>query len=168
MNSPAMLKIKKIRESAQPLKKAYENPACTDIAIVHLIDVENGIARFGTGWTVEIPTGYLMLLFPRSSTGKKGWRLSNDVGVLDEDYRGEIIVSLEPSFFKGAEIIIESMKTQILINDLTEKMAKSIPLPSILVQFMICKKDNIPIQEVDSLSETQRGIGGFGSSDSIK
>lgn len=51
-------------------------------------------AKIHTGVRVEIPDGYVGLLFARSSLSKTGWILANSVGVIDSDYRGEIIVKL--------------------------------------------------------------------------
>lgn len=49
----------------------------------------------GTGISVEIPKGFFGLVVPRSSTGKKGLILTNTVGIIDSDYRGEILCNIQ-------------------------------------------------------------------------
>lgn len=143
-----VLKVKNIHPAAQPLKRAYENPACTDISIVRLLKVENGVAYFGTGISVEIPSGYYVRLYPRSSLHKYGWTLVNSVGIIDEDYRGEIIVALHPV----------SMNTPV------DNLVVDTNLPLYACQLELVQKQNFDIQYVDTVSSTERGDRGFGSS----
>ena len=98
----------------------------------------------GTGVHVEIPQGYVGLLMPRSSSGMKGFKLANTVGVIDSDYRGEIILVRELHATKG------SMK--ILPGD---KIAQMVVVP--------CVVDLEEVDSLEDLSTTDRGAGGFGS-----
>jgi dUTP pyrophosphatase len=95
-----------------------------------------------TGIAVEIPTGYVGLIFARSSLGtKRGLAPANKVGVIDSDYRGEIKVALHN----------HSGEAQVLLP--FERVAQLVIVPCLHVDY----------QEVPSLEETQRGAGGFGS-----
>lgn len=58
------------------------------------LHLQKNEAKIHTGVRVEIPEGYVGLLFARSSLSKTGWMMANSVGVIDSDYRGEIIVKL--------------------------------------------------------------------------
>lgn len=100
-------------------------------------------AEVHTGVYLEIPRGYVGLLFIRSSFGKKGLMLKNSVGVIDSDYRGEVIAQVR-----------NNSKESIILND-SERFAQIVVVASLSL------KDNIEV--VDQLEETERGEGGFGS-----
>ena len=95
----------------------------------------------GTGVKCEIPRGWCMLVFARSSLGLKKLIIPNSVGVIDSDYRGEIKVPL--IYFGDEEITIEKGQR--------------------IAQGMLVKVTKAHFVKRDCLSETMRGIGGFGS-----
>lgn len=95
----------------------------------------------GTGVMCEIPHGWCMLVFARSSLGLKKMIIPNSVGVIDSDYRGEIKVPLV--FFGDDEITIEKGQR--------------------IAQGMLVKVTKAHFIKRDSLSDTMRGVGGFGS-----
>ena len=98
--------------------------------------------KIGTGIAMEIPEGYFGAIFARSGLAtKRGLRPANCVGVVDADYRGEIIVALHNDTNFTQEISKGERIAQIAI------------IPHLSVQFV----------EVDDLSSTERGEGGFGS-----
>ncbi len=94
-----------------------------------------------TGVRVAIPKGYAGLVVPRSSLGIKGANLANTVGVIDSDYRGEIIVHMRNTGTKSV-VIAEG-----------ERFAQLLLIPVALPDLEI----------VESLDDTVRGEGGFGS-----
>ena len=97
-----------------------------------------------TGLAFEIPDGYVMLIFSRSGHGfKNDIRLANCVGVIDSDYRGEVQVKLTNDNSEG--------------NFLTVKHGDRI------AQAMIVPVERVELVQVDDLSSTERGEGGFGS-----
>lgn len=99
-------------------------------------------AKIGTGIAVEIPDGYFGAIFARSGLAtKKGLRPSNCVGVIDSDYRGEVIVALHNDSALMQEIHHGDRIAQLII----------LPYPS------------VELNEVEELSDTERGAGGFGS-----
>lgn len=94
------------------------------------------------GVAMEIPAGHVMLLFPRSSIGKKTWlRMANSVGVIDSDYRGTIHALYDNIALERQEI------------KQGDRIAQGIIMPCPKVEF----------EEVEELSITERGEGGFGS-----
>jgi dUTP pyrophosphatase len=99
----------------------------------------------GTGVSVSIPEGYVGLLFARSSLSKKGLMLANSVGVIDSDYRGEIMA---PLVFTP--------------NDTNQEFATVEKLERI-VQLVITPIQLAVPLAVDTLTNTARGAGGFGS-----
>ncbi len=98
------------------------------------------IWEYGTGIAVEIPPGYVGLVFPRSSIYKTGAILSNGVGVIDSDYRGEI----------GAKLWVLKFKEKYEIGD---RIAQLVIVPIPPVEWV----------EAEELTVTDRGVGGYGS-----
>lgn len=97
---------------------------------------------FGTGIRAEIPEGFVLLIFSRSGLSfKRNLILPNGVGVIDSDYRGEIMVGLK-NIGKDVQFIKEG-----------ERIAQAVLLPYFGIEF----------KPVDKLSDTERGEGGFGS-----
>ena len=96
----------------------------------------------GTGIAVEIPEGYVGLLFLRSSMGQHNVSLANSVGVIDSDYRGELKLSVVYTAEMGGHFIRQGQRVAQLV---------VVPAPT------------FDLIEVDELSDTQRGEGGFGS-----
>ena len=95
-----------------------------------------------TGISVEIPEGYCGLVFARSSMGaKRGLAPANKVGVIDADYRGEVMVALHNHSEKPATV------------EPGERIAQLAIVPFLKAEF----------EESDELSDTVRGVGGFGS-----
>jgi dUTP pyrophosphatase len=101
---------------------------------------ELDLITYGTGLTVEIPTGYVGLLFPRSSVYKTKMFLTNCVGVIDSGYRGEIMMKFE------------MMDSNTMYN-VGDRIGQIIILPY----------PKIELIEVAELTKTDRGPGGFGS-----
>lgn len=102
----------------------------------------NETVKIPTGFALEIPNGYVGLIFARSGLAtKKGIAPANKVGVCDSDYRGEYVVALKNS---GSE--------EVVINS-GDRIAQLVVMPVLDVKF----------SEVEALSETGRGEGGFGS-----
>lgn len=140
------VKVKKLTFTAVMPSYATPGAACFDIATnngafePHPTDVHARI--YGTGLAFEIPEDHVMLVFSRSGHGfKDGMRLSNCVGVIDSDYRGELKVSLR----------IDGIRLSNIVGG--DRIAQAMVLPVQQVSFL----------EVDELTETARGTGGFGS-----
>lgn len=102
----------------------------------------NQIVKIHTGISLEIPRGYVGLLIERSSLHKSQLQLVNSVGVIDSDYRGEII------------LLLRTLEDNTFISKGQR-----------LAQLVIMKLPNIKFLEVNELNETVRGKGGFGSTD---
>ena len=141
------IKFKKVHPAAILPKYQTAGAACFDLHACNNGAVLTGMpVSFRTGLSVEIPDGHVMLVFSRSGHGfKNDTRLANCVGVIDSDYRGEIMVRLtRDDCDTGAEILAANPGDRIA-------QAMIVPLP------------RVEIVEVDELSGTERGAGGFGS-----
>ena len=127
-------------------KKAHLDDSGLDLSLIKVIQKRDNIFFFDTGISVEPPTGYYTELVPRSSIYKQDFIMANSVGIIDQGYRGLIMMPMR-SVGKGnglseAENLIGERVGQLILKQL-------VPF-----QIEIC----------DDLSKTQRGEGGFGSS----
>lgn len=145
MESVTPLKLKKLRPQAVLPVRATSGSAGLDLSAC--IDAPMTLAPgqralVPTGLAAAIPAGAAGMIYARSSLGvKHGIALSNGVGVIDSDYRGELVVPLR-NFGDGAYTIQPG-----------ERIAQLVIMPVLLPE----------IVEVEELSQTQRGQGGFGS-----
>jgi dUTP pyrophosphatase len=140
------VKIKKLDEMAQIPKYAKDSDAGLDL--VATSKVQGGeFTEYGTGLAVEIPEGYVGLIFPRSSISTSHLVLANSVGVIDSGYRGEIKCRFKK--IVGSDGI--NLAGEYHISD---KIAQMIIIPYPKVEFELAEE----------LAESVRGAGGFGSS----
>ena len=144
------VRIKKLNEGAKVPSYSKEGDAGLDFTAVEISRDNVGNITYHTGLAVEIPQGYVGLLFPRSSISKKQQFLTNGVGVIDSSYRGEIMAKFKPV-----------MGTYDTILDLFE--SNEYQVGDRIVQMIIIPYPQIEFEEVEELSETDRGYGGFGS-----
>ena len=125
-------------------KIATSGSAGLDLRADKWTTIEKGQqVKVATGVIAEIPNGYVGLLIPRSSLGAKGLKLVNTIGVIDSDYRGEIMA------------IVENTSDVPFDIDRGERFVQLVVVP--------CPQMNIEEVELDNLSYTERGDGGFGS-----
>lgn len=137
------VKIKKLNSNAVIPKYAKEGDAGLDLVATEVIpnitESDLDLVTVKSGLAVEIPKGYVGLLFPRSSIYKNNALLINSVGVIDSGYRGEIT----------ANFIADEDNFGYKVGD---RFAQLIIIPYPQIEF----------EEVKELSNTERGIGGFG------
>jgi dUTP pyrophosphatase len=137
------VKIKKLHNNAVIPKYAKDGDAGLDLVATEIINKDPFQITYGTGLAMEIPAGFVGLVYPRSSIRKYDLSLTNCVGVIDSGYRGEIQATFRRH--KGVA------STDYEVGDK-------------IVQIIIVPYPPIEFIEVDELSETERGTGGFGSS----
>ena len=137
------VRIKKLKDNAVVPKYAKTGDAGLDLVATEIINKDVFQITYGTGLAMEIPTGYVGLVFPRSSVRKYDLSLTNCVGVIDSGYRGEIQATFRRH--KG----VASVDYEV-----GDKIAQIIIVPYPQIEFI----------ETDELSDTERGTGGFGSS----
>jgi dUTP pyrophosphatase len=135
------VKIKKLSPFAKIPEYAKSGDAGMDLTITDMEFIDQYHIKYFFGIAIEIPIGFVGLIFPRSSIYKQGQLLTNSVGVVDSGYRGEISAVMMGNDTKKAYSVGERA-AQIII----------LPYPSI--EFV----------ESNELSETERGSKGYGSS----
>ena len=135
------VKFKKLHNNAVIPSYATAGDAGLDMVAVDLMDSIEQVV-YMTGIAVEIPEGHVGLLFPRSSIRKYQLSLSNSVGVIDSGYRGEI---------------------QFTFNKTSGPASQKYKIGERIGQLVIIPYPIIEAVEVDELSDSERGEGGFGS-----
>lgn len=144
------VKFKKLVDGVITPKYAKPGDAGMDlVAVSYKYDEELDNHIYGTGIAIEIPEGYVGLLFPRSSNRKTNAYMTNHVGIIDSGYRGEIMVTFKQRDFNGDPITDET-PTPYKVGDR-------------IAQLIIMPYPQINLVETDELSETERGTGGHGS-----
>ncbi len=144
------LKIKKLSDKAIMPIRAHNSDAGLDLTTTSITSEINECGQFilvyHSDIAVEIPDGYVGLLFPRSSIAKKSIQFTNAVGVIDSGYRGEIMAKVRNTSGDSIPAVYK----------VGEKFAQLVIVPYV---------SDITISEVSELQESDRGTGGYGSSD---
>ena len=144
------VKVKKLSKKAVIPAYAHDTDAGLDLVATSYEYKENIDCHvYGTGLAVEIPEGYVGLIYPRSSNRKTDAYMCNHVGVIDSGYRGEVMIS-----FKLRDCYPESIPQLLKPYEVGDKVAQLIIMPYPKIEFKV----------VDELSSTERGERGHGSS----
>ena len=136
------VRIKKLNENVVIPSYAKDGDAGMDLIATSIIGEEPFQITYGLGIALEIPKGFVGLVFPRSSIRKTDLSLTNCVGVIDSGYRGE----LQATFRKHKGVA-----------------SKTYEVGDRVAQIMIIPHPPIEFEETDELSDSERGEGGFGS-----
>lgn len=140
--------VKKLDSNAVLPTYSKHGDAGMDLTATSKSYDEHGNVVYGTGLAFEIPNGYVGLLFPRSSNTKKDLILGNSVGVLDSGYRGEVVLKFKSTVNNDHDYVYGLGEYEA-----GDRIGQIIIMPVPQVEFI----------EVDELSSSDRGVGGFGS-----
>ena len=137
------VKIKLLGDSAKVPTYGSEGAACFDLYAADTVAIAPGrAATVATDVAFEVPDGYVLMVYSRSGHGyKQGLRLVNGTGVIDSDYRGEVMVALK--------------------ND--GKARFTVRHGERIAQMRLEPAPRFELVEAAELSATERGAGGFGS-----
>lgn len=143
MTTPVKIKLE---PGARYPTKATDGSAAYDTYALHNCIIRVGYSvRLSLGFSLELPKGYCALLFMRSGLSLCGYRLTNGVGLIDSDYRGNVSAPLSLAYeFEGLDY------SEIKKGDR-------------VVQLMVQRVPDTSLILTDELSTTDRGEGGFGS-----
>ena len=136
------VRIKKLNPNAVIPKYAQDNDAGWDLVATTIKENTTFQITYGLGIALEIPDGFVGLIFPRSSIRNTELILSNSVGVVDAGYRGELQATFNKS--NGLDSIAYKVGDRVC-------------------QLIIIPHPIIELEEVSELNNTERGDGGFGS-----
>lgn len=139
------IKIKKLNDIARIPQYATDGAAGMDMTAISKTYDDFGNIVYGTGIAMEIPEGYVGLVVPRSSNTEKRLLMGNSIGIIDSDYRGEITFKFKPL----PKLFGEQMEDY----NVGDRIGQ--------ITFMAYPR--VQFEEVEQLSETSRGRGGYGS-----
>ncbi len=146
---PLEIKIKRVHENAVIPSIAYFGDAGADLTAVSMRTTDKYI-EYDTGLQFEIPTGYVGLLFPRSSISKTAMTLANSVGVLDCKFRGNVTFRFN--------LTSENLNNYV-------QCGGKYKVGDRIGQLVIMPIPTVAFVETDTLEDSERGTGGYGSSD---
>ena len=133
----------KIEEGAHPPERATEGANGLDLYAYEVERIGDNLYEYSTGVSIAIPSGYVGLLFPRSSISKTDMHLRNCVGVIDSDYRG--IIKARFSIHPGGDHL------------------RAYRVGDKICQLVVVPQPEVRLCPVAHLPPTARGAGGFGS-----
>ncbi len=182
------INVKRLCAEAKLPTRAHATDAGWDLYAASRVFDRKGTVTYGTGIAMEIPEGHVGLVFPRSSVANKDLNLSNSVGVIDAGYRGEITVRFRPtlSFFErdlppasdpddyDGRDQTDPTTQYVSFHGRDERMpdvpAGCLPFANHnyevgerVAQIIIMPFPEVAFQEAASLSDSERGTGGYGS-----
>jgi dUTPase len=166
-----VVKIRKLEEKAIVPSRGHDTDSGWDLTIVGIHKIKGDTIFFKTGLQVEPPSGHYFEVYPRSSISELPFMLANSVGIIDESYRGELIVAirvLHPLVGNGTE---RDQYPGGMIKALEARPASMSEVAGLIMakkpriaQMILRKRLDFTIQEVtEDLSLTERSSGGFGS-----
>lgn len=133
----------RMREDAVLPARAHPTDAGYDVCATHVIEITDDIVVLGTGLCVgQWPQGWYLELHGRSSLAQRGWVLANSVGIIDNGYIGEI---------------------QIRLRRTSPTVKLDFTRPPKVAQFIPRKQEAVGMAWTETVEQTQRGSGGFGS-----
>lgn len=136
------VKFKKLTDNVKLPVKGSLHAACFDVYADRIIHESSGKVTVKLGFATEIPEGYKGVIVPRSNLTKHHWVMNNSIGIIDSDYRGEWMVIFGPTSLNfGFPYEIGDRVAQIYFDKIVD----------------------VEFEEVGELNESDRGIGGFGS-----
>lgn len=147
------IKFKKLTADAVVPRRAHKSDAGFDLTATSQWCDDLGNICYGTGIAVEIPDGCVGLIYPRSSIFKQDVILTNSVGVIDAGYRGEITFKFKPLVGVADESDTDTEYTELNTYSVGDRIGQLIIMPIPDVEFI----------EADTLSDSDRGQGGYGS-----
>ena len=138
------VKFKKLHADTKLPVKGSSDAACYDVYAHSAEQSYEGVVTYKLGFATEIPQGWKAVITPRSNLTKHKWAMLNSPGIIDSDYRGEWMVKLTAirSDFAHAPYSVGDRIAQVFFE----------------------RVEPVEFIEVDSLDDSQRGSGGFGSS----
>ena len=144
------VRCKKLHPDAVVPKYSKEGDAGLDLTAVDMTVTEDGLLGYNIGLAIEIPKGFVGLIYPRSSIKDKDLQLTNSVGVIDSGYRGPI-----KAFFRPTRPMHDSSFRRYKPGDRICQVI-IVPYPSIVLEDVVNEE----------LEDSFRGAGGFGSTGS--
>ncbi len=166
-----IVKITLIDEKAVMPSRAHDTDSGWDLTLIGIHKIKNDTVFFKTGLQVQPPKGFYFEVFPRSSISELPLMLANSAGIIDEGYRGEIIVPiriLHPAIGSGVAENIQYPGGLLKLFDskpisISEAAKQILAKKPKIAQMILRKRYDFEIQDVSQVDQTDRADGGFGS-----
>ena len=165
-----LTKVKLLSDKATLPERAHESDSGYDIRMIGIEKIVGDVIFFKTGLSIQPPKGHYYEVVPRSSISKLPLELANSVGIIDEHYRGEILIPVRIThadmgrenrsvsypngivkIFGARPSTMSAVGSQVLVHK------------PVLFQMILRKRLNSDFKVVSELENTKRGDGGFGS-----
>lgn len=158
MQFKVMPDLKRFPDFIMP-ERASGQAAGIDLFAQEDMEITNNTQLFELGFKAAVPDGYVGIIFPRSGLGAKfNCQLSNTLGVIDSDYRGQWMAALH---LGGKGTKVESTETYRPNHGETQRLV--IKKGDAYAQVLFFPVPLMPVVQVTELDDTERGEGGFGS-----
>lgn len=165
-------KIKRLDEKGVIPTRAHEDDSGFDITVIGVKKIKGDTIYFTTGLAIKPPDGHYFEIFPRSSISETPFMLANSVAVIDESYRGELLIPIRVIHPNSGNSNERDSYPSGMINTLDARPSSISEVAKLiiakkpkLVQMVLKKRIDTNFVEVSELDETERGHGGFGSTD---
>lgn len=167
-----LAKVKLLDVRAELPKRANDTDTGYDIKFIGVDKIVGDVIFFKTGLSLQPPPGHYFEVVPRSSISKLPFEMANSVGVIDEHYRGELLVPVRVTH----QSMGQNMKNVTVLDGIVNVFGKKPSTMSavasqvlenkpVMFQMILRKRLDCDFEVTDSLDETERGDGGFGSTD---
>ncbi|UOR07203.1 hypothetical protein MUN82_08910 [Hymenobacter aerilatus] len=155
------VKIQLLHPDAMPVK-AHKGDACFDVIAVGM-EVTDDYIEYSLGFKTEMPEGWQGLFYPRSSISKYGLALCNSVGVIDAGYRGEWKARFRKTA-KEVDVPVRGMVDfPVYKKELSIDHSNIYPKFERIGQIQFQRVPTVTFEQVETLEQSERGAGGFGS-----
>lgn len=172
MAKALVTKVKLLDGKAVMPTRAHDTDSGYDLMLLDIKTIKGDTIFFKTGLAVQPPEGYYFEIVPRSSISALPFSLANSVGVVDESYRGELLVAVRVQHanqgqdvgrarFPHGLVKVWDVRPQSLY-DLGQLLLRKKP---VMFQLILRKRLDTEFEAALELEETDRGDGGFGSTD---
>jgi dUTP pyrophosphatase len=167
-----LTRVKILDDRAVLPKRAHESDTGYDIKLIDVHKIVGDVIFFKTGLSLQPPKGHYFEIVPRSSISKLPLELANSIGIVDEHYRGELIVAVRVTHqnmgqehkntqFPGGIVRIFDGRP----NSMSAVAYSVLNKKPVLFQIILRERLDCTFESVFDLEETERGDGGFGSTD---
>ena len=165
------VRIKKLHKDAVIPTYAHDTDCGMDLTAVSKTFDEYGNVVYGFGLAFEIPEGYAGFIFPRSSNHKSRMLMTNSVGVIDAGFRGEVTAKfaqrtsfgIPEKFLPRIKYLLTGKMGMCKLSSYDAANLNNYKIGDRVAQMVILPYPKIEFVEVDELSDTERGTGGYGS-----
>lgn len=150
--------VKFLDKSAKWPVYATDGSACADLHAVRICEVSLRTITYGTGLAFALEPGTAMFIYSRSGDGfSRGVRLANCVGVIDSDYRGEVLVKIRH------DNLISGLAAWAFLKLLPKSRWAALAAGRRIAQAVVMPVERCEFARSHDLGATKRGMGGFGS-----